>query len=508
MGPIVVPMRAWLYALGCALLLDVCSATRSFLRSGEAKQASGQEKEVPDRGSPRWFGHTFNDSPVAKNPYVSPRPVPEAIVGDLDPVAPLDRLDKTWIDTLTGTAQLGPHEHPSTAKGYTAPMKPDWVPPYHRPRTFPADKAPPAASEQKLPVMPLDEKHVVPKMDRLRPAYGTYDSVYSRAVSPLNNYPLTAPQNRLARHLAAAGDQIPEDMRRFAEQVQGRKERLEAHQREEQTFNATDLNQDGGISPAEFDTAMEGVQNKSTEEGDRLWGKYHSLPGTAMSRGEFRRLARTGFDLGAINRTDVAAILVPPGVAAQGFWGSGASCPSNQYVTGARLKVMANTIGTDNTGLNAVGLRCSDGSEVQSIEGPDGTWTEWSDCLPGQRVYGFRVQAQAGLPVGDRTGLNGVEFLCRTPDLGSFSKLQFHAAAPSVGVVSSGWSPELMCPARDAVCGLQANVLRDQGAGDDMGVTDLRVYCCGVKVDCTQVCAGEKTTLQCAVCRQVQNPGR
>mmetsp|Transcript_17793 Transcript_17793/g.55830 ORF Transcript_17793/g.55830 Transcript_17793/m.55830 type:complete len:207 (-) Transcript_17793:56-676(-) len=197
-------------------------------------------------------------------------------------------------------------------------------------------------------------------------------------------------------------------------------------------------------------------------------------------------------------------LMVPPGAAAQGFWGSGAACPSGQYVTGARLKVMPNSPGADNTGLNAVGLRCSCGTEVQSIEGPDGAWTEWADCGPGQMVYGFRAQAEVGLAVGDSTGLAGLEFLCRTPDLSTFSRLQFKDKAV-IGTVSAGWTPELMCPARGMVCGLQANVLRDQGAGDDMGVTDVRVYCCNNQVDCSGVCADDEASLKCAVCRQVVN---
>mmetsp|Transcript_60631 Transcript_60631/g.172314 ORF Transcript_60631/g.172314 Transcript_60631/m.172314 type:complete len:501 (+) Transcript_60631:100-1602(+) len=471
--------------------------------------AISARRQIPHAGQPRWFGYTFDDSPAAGNVWMAPAAVPDAVIGDMEPVAPHDRLDKVWIDSLTGAAPLEPGEQSSTAKNHQPPMRPDWVPQYAESRTFPADEGPSESREPTSPIVPLGKKHVVSKMDRLRPPYGTWELVRSRLLGAGDNYPNVAPADRIRGEPVAIGDVVPRSFSRYFDQVHDRNVQLKHFQREGSKFNQTDLDQDSAISHEEFKDLLRSKQNKSAEEADRLWGKFHTSRGTEMTKDEFRRLVRTGFDLGSINRSDVSSVLAPPRAAAKGFWGSGAACPSGAHAVGAKLKVMPQTAGIDNTGLNSVGLRCSDGTEVTSIEGPHGEWTSWADCPQGQQIYGFRMQRQASVLGKDDAGIAALEFICRAPDLSAFDKLQFHTAVQATAaasMVSAGWGSELVCPPKEAVCGAQANVLRDQGAGDDMGITDIRVYCCNMKVDCSSVCGGAKAhSVRCAVCRQVMD---
>jgi len=240
-----------------------------------------------------------------------------------------------------------------------------------------------------------------------------------------------------------------------------------------------------------------------------------------MNKDEFARIVRAGFDLGAIARSDVAAVLtLPPGAPLRGFWGSGAKCPTGTYVAGVRLKIRPLAgAGHDDTGLNGVGLKCgggAKGAETKTVEGPDGTWTAWADCPEGQRVYSIRSRSQPYAASRDNAGIAGLMFGCRAADFSAMSELRFGMdpmlAPPDVIVgegpkaVGGGWTKELMCPPGSAVCGSQAHVVRDQGEHDDMGLVDLRVYCCNIAVDCDAACSmakGGKGSIGCQVCQRV-----
>jgi len=453
---------------------------------------------------PRWGGYTFDNSPAAFNPWSAPLPIPEHILGDLEPVAPLDRVDHAGIDSYSGAAPLQPSQRLADARNIQNPMASDWVPPLHRPVTFPGEHGPADAAPDD-PSVPLREKNVVPRMDVLRPKYGTMDYAWSHFVNPAFNYPGVAPADKVPGEPVATGDTVPARFAKFVDQVHARNMKAKQGKMVGQVFNNSDLDQDGAVSPGEFARVLQGQQNKSSEESDRLWNKYHTSPGTDMTKDEFKSLADGGFDLGAIPRDDIGTVLAPPGLLSRGFWGSGAACPPGEFMTGARLKIMPPTHGADNTGLNAVGVRCTDGTEKQTVEGPDGVWTPWQQCPDGQQVYSYRLRNQMHVPGRDDAGIQGLELRCRAPDLSGFSTLSFTKFVS--GIVAAGWTPELMCPPKQAVCGAQANVLRDQGNADDMGMTNIRVYCCNKQVDCNNICSGggAMRSVKCSVCKQVVN---
>merc|ERR1719215_791780 len=112
----------------------------------------------------------------------------------------------------------------------------------------------------------------------------------------------------------------------------------------------------------------------------------------------------------------------------------------------------------------------------------------------------------------DNSALASLELGCRQPDLGKMSRLQFRDSdgpknpflinGKGAMAKGGGWTKEFMCGPDSAICGAQAHVVRDQGKGDDLGLADLRVYCCNAPVNCTAACGppdGE-VSVKCQVC--------
>lgn len=505
-------LSAPLRILGAAWLGEVVSGVASA-------SLRGRDVTIPDWGGPVWGGRSFDDSPLgSSNAWADTPHAP--MVDNLYPTAPLDRVDKAWIDSVSGAAPLAPGQRASGSTNNRSPMPPDYIPAYSHPRVFPGDaREKTSALPEGSTLTPIDEQQVIATPDTLRPTIGTWRNYQSR-LNPLPNYPNMAPADRSGwpnEQAVAAGDRIPEEYARYINQAWDREATRRAAVHVNKMVEKTDVSKDGAISPDEYKGELQGRQNKSEAEAQQLWDKFQtSKDKVDMSTGAFKRLVQAGFDLGRINRTDISTVLTPPHTAARGFWGSGAACPSGKYLTGVRLKQMPSVANAavDNTGLNAVGIRCDDGSEISTVEGPDGEWGPYIDCPKGQRVYGFRSSSAEVRPGRDNTGISDMEFSCRMPDLTAFSRLRMTSTNPALPAGVSlgnkptatglGWSPDLTCPPKQALCGFQANVLRGEGEGrDNMGVTSIRGYCCNAPVDCTKVCAANQAaTVKCRVCLQ------
>lgn len=478
---------------------------------------------APGWGAPSWGGRSFSDSIAAFNPWTKARRA--LVVQDLEPTAPFDRVDQASGGSVLGAEALAPEEERGAGAGEVGPtaLRSDWLPPRQYPRTFPGDGDELAAAAAS-PIVPLADRGLVAAADKLRlPGLG-------RAA---DNYPLVAPGDRtmssrqradgwlygsaaLSPWVVASSDDVDEKFARYFDQVHGREQRRVAGARLAEAYAAADLDKDGTVSREEYDKLVgRGGQNKTAEEVERLWAAHHAAGGQqGLSKAEFNRLSRAGFDLGDIDRPDISSVFSLPGGPRLGFWGSGARCPAGTYVVGVRLKVMP-LAGpkADDTALNAVGLRCSGGKEVSTVEGPDGRWTRWARCPAGQQVFSARARSQAYAAGRDNAGVASLELGCRRPDLGAMARLRFadEAGIKRTGVVvgvgptakGGGWTKEFMCGPASAVCGAQAHVVRDQGRGDDMGVTKLRLYCCSTPVDCTTACGppGGERSMGCKVCR-------
>lgn len=442
------------------------------------------------------------------------------MASEMNPVAPMDRLDSPPVHSAIGAV---PGEPSNTAGGgngiragaampaYTA----DYYPEYRIARNFPEEDA--AADQADVrggmkSIIPLNEQRVVAKAD----------SIAAGAVKGETQIKPVAPADRLpaGQQAVSPKDRVPNNSARHMEQAQDRQAAAADISRLTAFFGKVDANKDGAISPAEFKKELSGHQNKTAEETEGLWNKFHQTDTPFMNKQEFLRLVRTGFDLGTVSRNDLASVMKTPVASGLGFWGNGAVCNGTSFVTAVRLKVMAtsNAANSDNTGVNALGMRCSDGKELTTIEGADGSWSQWAECPPGQYVFSARTRIHDPLPGMDSAGVTDLEFGCRAQDLSAKTRLRFgeKLAQPPKNVVigvgqhaeQGGWTQELSCAPKSTLCGVSANVVRDQGAGDDAGVAGLRFYCCKSAMDCSAVCnsrANGYITPECSACTQAFN---
>jgi len=314
----------------------------------------------------------------------------------------------------------------------------------------------------------------------------------------------------------AAEDAVPAQISRYVNQLhdadQGRHMAVEI----EKWFQVVDADQDGSLSPAEYTEELEGHQKKSQEMADRLWQQFHKTDSADMSKSEFQALASTGFDLGQsfVPRKDIKLVLKPEYGTALGFWGGGTACPDGKYAAGIQLKIMPISPDKDNTALNGVKVHCDDGTVITSAEGPDGAWSELGKCPDGQKVYGFRVRNRAYTEGVDNSGINDVMFFCRTDSLDATSEIRFgdpaRDAQPGVVVGKAtpakegGWENELTCGSSLFLCGVQVRLYTEQPK-DNIGVADMRFFCCSAPINCNEVCQGSDVAA-CQACQDAATP--
>ena len=104
-----------------------------------------------------------------------------------------------------------------------------------------------------------------------------------------------------------------------------------------------------------------------------------------------------------------------------GDWGAVSWCPLDSYALGFKLKQEPSQGGgtNDDTGTNAVILKCSDtsGTEISSKQGGWGNWDSFGLCPSDQYICGFRTRVEdyqgSGVAHGDDdTSFNGMEARC------------------------------------------------------------------------------------------------
>ncbi|CAE7557875.1 unnamed protein product [Symbiodinium pilosum] len=555
-------------ALGPLALAAAPQKARTSLR-----QVAHEAHSVANPGAlgpPRLFGRSFHDAPVGNGDWVNHKQK-IFVIGDMDPTAPMDRLDgEAQHASVTGAKPAAPAgERLPLLEDGTPPMAPDWMPSKKiRQRTFP--QQPPRGNSGvgegggldnpagASPLINMEKRRLIGKPDRLRPKIGppVVGSLKRELFDdPASNYPLMAPKDRLASgevEAVATVDRVPAYLSRYLEQRVNLDQRRLAQKRLEEEWERADVNKDGVVSNEEFSLELHDRQGKSADEIERLWQRYHQSEDEFMTKSEFLRLARTGYDLGTISRNDVSTMMTPENMKGLGYWGSGATCPAGAYVTGVQIKKMKAlpSPSVDDSGVNALKFQCSDGTKVQTAEGPDGEWSNWTQCPTGQAVYSFRSQGRPPRNGLDNAGIAGLEFSCRAYDLSAVSKL-------SLANAEAAWSEELRCPPGETVCGAQANLVQAltlscmhvsmmhyafeqllkqgsaalllqlhtkakrccmlmQDASDNMGVADLRMYCishfnrctaafssaimalrgCHSPVDCSQICSNAQTGIK------------
>ncbi len=97
-----------------------------------------------------------------------------------------------------------------------------------------------------------------------------------------------------------------------------------------------------------------------------------------------------------------------------GSWGDRVNCLGTAVLTDFQLKVeAAQGGGSDDSGVNDVRFRCSNGEELSVTNGgAEGEWGEWSDVCP-LGICGIEVKTESDQgAIIDDTAVNDARFLC------------------------------------------------------------------------------------------------
>ena len=120
----------------------------------------------------------------------------------------------------------------------------------------------------------------------------------------MHNNPLVAPADNILNgpHAVAPEDRVPNTVARYMNQVHDHEATRKAIKQFHDVFKKADIDEDCAISSHEYAREKEGRQNKTVEEAQRLWDKFHSSRRQEMTEDEFKRIARTqcqtkGFDI-------------------------------------------------------------------------------------------------------------------------------------------------------------------------------------------------------------------
>ncbi|XP_063160543.1 vitelline membrane outer layer protein 1-like [Candoia aspera] len=160
------------------------------------------------------------------------------------------------------------------------------------------------------------------------------------------------------------------------------------------------------------------------------------------------------------------AILSVPNGGRWGTWGQREFCPMG-HATGFALKVQPpQSVWVDDTGMNGIRLKCTDGTTIESKSGRWGNWTEFQKCPKGNLVsFSLNMEERQGLL--DDTAVNNIQFSC-----GDGTALMGRAH------IWGRYGPWSKLCAAGSICGMQTKVEEDQGFGDDTSFSDVKFFCC------------------------------
>jgi hypothetical protein len=167
-----------------------------------------------------------------------------------------------------------------------------------------------------------------------------------------------------------------------------------------------------------------------------------------------------------------------------GDWGTWAECsnfcPAGTYVYEIAMKALGGQGSGDDVATTGFRVTCRDPSNfsIFSVRTPNefnaGSWLVKDRCsFPDMPLAGARALLEAPQGTGDDTGINGLKKSC----LGAPPEVEY--AIPSLTSWGT-WRSRVMCPAGQAVCGINTRIEGTDlvGSIDDTAVNGLKLACC------------------------------
>jgi len=150
----------------------------------------------------------------------------------------------------------------------------------------------------------------------------------------------------------------------------------------------------------------------------------------------------------------VDTYLNSPQVTSWGNWGSWAFCYPGDYVVGVTLRVESPQGRDDDTGLNAIRLRCSslNGKSTYNIQSKEGGWGDWGSYGSCQGLAtGFELRSEPSQGGGDDVAASNFRLYCSGPD-------RVHYVGEANTREWGSWTGLQKCPAGQAICGIVTQV--------------------------------------------------
>eukprot|EP01124_Arcella_intermedia_P012821 TRINITY_DN19198_c0_g1_i1.p1 TRINITY_DN19198_c0_g1~~TRINITY_DN19198_c0_g1_i1.p1 ORF type:complete len:295 (-),score=56.50 TRINITY_DN19198_c0_g1_i1:13-897(-) len=199
-----------------------------------------------------------------------------------------------------------------------------------------------------------------------------------------------------------------------------------------------------------------------------------------------------------VNWVATAQIIEPTNGGPWGTWGSWASCPDKNLETASGFITGAENSGgtkVDDTALNWVRIRCSDGDHQTDNEGPWGGSVNNVDCAPGYKWIGFKLLVEGSQGGGDDTAANYVMGLCGDVNLNQYE-------TGSSGCCGWGtWGDWVVCPKYYAISSISLKVEAGlPGKGDDTAMNSMKATCKQAWDPCHGCFNGGSCNLQTAHC--------
>ena len=150
-----------------------------------------------------------------------------------------------------------------------------------------------------------------------------------------------------------------------------------------------------------------------------------------------------------------------------GNWGSVRTCHQGEHVIGVQLSIEGQQGRGDDTALNAIRLRCSDGTVLKSSEMNSGSWLEEVKISKSDYWTGASIRQEKPQGGGDDTSANGIRL---------FSAKTNVITKPGDGYWGD-WSSFVYCPGGTRISGFKTRVESAQGGGDDTALNDVSFFC-------------------------------